>query len=82
MSDTLEARLITLIADVTRRDASSITAASRFIEDLEVDSIDMVELVSLSEGEFDVQIPDEIIGEFRTVGDVLQCLRERANVEP
>ncbi|MSU47527.1 MAG: acyl carrier protein [Opitutus sp.] len=76
MSQPTENRVIELVAEVIRRDKSKITLASRFIEDLEANSLDVVELVCLAEGEFGVQLPTARIAGIRTVGDVVHVLRK------
>jgi acyl carrier protein len=40
-------------------------------EDLEVDSLDMVELAMMLEDEFQIKVPDDIIADVKTVGDVV-----------
>ena len=69
----LLSRNITLIEVLLRKTASE---ESRFIEDLQLDSIDLVGLISEIEEEFNVFIPEERLHLFRTVGDVTRCLHE------
>ena len=52
-------KLKEIIADQLNVDAASITAESRFKEDLEADSLDLFELVMSLEEEYDVEIPSE-----------------------
>ena len=44
------------------------------IDDLHADSLDIVELVMDMEQEFDVEIPDEVLPNIKTVGDVVGYL--------
>jgi len=74
-------RVIELVAEVTRRDKSSITMDSRFIADLGANSLDVVELACLLEGEFNVSIPEARLLQIRTVGDVIQTLDELGHRE-
>lgn len=53
-----------------------ITAATTLEDDLGTDSLDRVELVMAIEEEFGVEIPDEKIDAYRTVGDILAHLHE------
>ena len=76
MSQPTETRVIELVAEVLRRDKNKITLESRFIEDLEANSLDVVELACLAEGEFGVQLPASRVTSIRTVGDVLHVLGE------
>ena len=48
-----------IIADQLNVDADSITAESRFKEDLEADSLDLFELVMALEDEYNIEIPAE-----------------------
>lgn len=71
--DDLLSRNIALIQVVCRRIVSE---ESRFIEDLELDSIDLVGLVSEMEEEFRVFVPEERLRAFRTVGEATRCVHE------
>jgi acyl carrier protein len=48
-----------------------VTEQSSFQEDLGADSLDVVELVMAFEDEFGIDIPDEEVGEIKTVGDAV-----------
>ena len=45
-------------------------------DDLNLDSLDMIEVVYEVEDSFDVQIPEERMGELRTFGEVIDGLHE------
>ena len=63
-----------LLANSLSIDASSITEASSFSEDLGIDSLDIVELLMNVEEEFGVSIePDPSIA---TVGDLIAKIEE------
>ena len=49
----------------------AITPATRISEDLGADSLDAVDMLMSLEDEFDVEIPDEEIGNIHTVGDLV-----------
>ena len=66
-----------IIADQLNVDADSITAESRFKEDLEADSLDLFELVMALEDEYSVEIPAEDLQNLATVGDVMNYLKEK-----
>ena len=55
-----------------------ITEATRFKEDLEVDSLDLFELVMAFEEEYGVSIPSEELENMATVGDVIRYIQEQA----
>lgn len=50
---------------------ADVTMESSLMEDLEADSLDLVDLVMSFEDEFDVEIPDEAIESIKTVGDIV-----------
>ena len=53
---------------------SKITENSSFIDDLGLDSLDIVELIMLFEEEFNIEIPDEDMEKIKTVGDLIKYL--------
>jgi acyl carrier protein len=59
-------------------DADIITMESNFIDDLNADSLDIVELVMAMEQEFGISIPDEEAERIKTVGDAVEYIK--ANV--
>ena len=66
-----------LIADQLGIDAETITAGSKFKEDLGADSLDLFELVMALEEEYNVEIPSEDLIELNTVEDVIKYLQEK-----
>lgn len=52
-----------------------ITMDSSFLDDLNADSLDLVELMMALEDELDTEIPDEEAEGFKTVGDVVKYLK-------
>lgn len=67
-------QIIELIADELNVDASTITKETNLESDLNVDSLDVVELVMRLEETFDVEISDEAAGNLKTVSDILVFL--------
>ena len=66
-----------LIADQLSVDADSITAESRFKEDLGADSLHLFELVMALEDEYSVVIPAEDLQQMATVADVMNYLKDK-----
>ena len=58
-------------------DASLITMEASFINDLEADSLTLVQLMMALEEEFDVEIPDEEADEISTVGDAVNYINSK-----
>jgi len=56
-------------------DGDSITPESSLIDDLNADSLDMVELVMAMEQEFGISIPDEEAERIKTVGDAIEFIK-------
>ncbi len=52
-----------------------ITMESNFIDDLNADSLDIVELVMAMEQEFNISIPDEEAERIKTVGDAVDFIK-------
>ncbi len=52
-------------------DESAITLESTFVEDLNIDSLDLVELILALEEEYQIIIPEEEAENLTTVGDVV-----------
>ena len=61
-----------IIADKLSIDEDEITMDSSFLEDLNADSLDIVELIMALEDELDMEIQDEDAESFVTVGDVVK----------
>ena len=64
-----------MIVDQLGVDESMISMESSFIDDLNADSLDMVELVMAMEQEFDVSIPDEVAEKVSTVGEAIEFVK-------
>lgn len=63
-----------IIVDQLGVDADSVTKESRFREDLEADSLDIVELIMAFEDKFGGEISDEDAQSITTVGDVVKFI--------
>ena len=75
MSDTL-ANIKDVISDVMKIDADTISAETRFIEDLKADSMDQFFLIDGLCEKFDLTIPDEDAREILTVGDAITYIEK------
>ncbi len=70
MSDTLE-QVKSVVADKLGAEVEEITEDTRFQEDLEADSLDLVELIMALEDEYSIQISDEEAQEIRSIRDAV-----------
>ncbi|MCR6515353.1 MAG: acyl carrier protein [Clostridium sp.] len=64
-----------IISEKLSIDTDEITLESSFIDDLNADSLDIVELIMALEDELDMEIPDEDVEGFKTVGDVVSYVK-------
>ena len=71
-----------MIVDQLGVDEDTITEDSSFVDDLNADSLDMVELVMAMEQEFDIEIPDDVAEKVVTVKDAVEYIQslQRANI--
>jgi acyl carrier protein len=72
----IEERLRRIIAEQLGVDESQVTPSASFEEDLNADSLDLVELIMSLEEEFGVEISEEDAEKIRTVGDAEEYIRE------
>ncbi|MBP2330656.1 acyl carrier protein [Kibdelosporangium banguiense] len=75
-TDILDA-LATIVQEVTDIDSAEVTVEKSFTDDLDVDSLSMVEITMQVEDMFAVKIPDEKIAELRTIGDAVSYIADR-----
>ncbi|MGN6606992.1 MAG: acyl carrier protein [Jatrophihabitans sp.] len=80
MPDTAEilaglAEILNEVADVPEAD---VTADKSFTEDLDVDSLSMVEVAMAAEEKFGVKIPDDELANLKTVGDAVAYIQKSA----
>lgn len=64
-------KLTEIIRDYTGNENLTLSENTVIIADLGLTSLDLVNLVVSIEDEFDIEIPDRKIKEFKTVGDVI-----------
>ena len=77
-SDILERVKKVTIEELGVKEEEVVEGAS-FIEDLGADSLDVVELVMAFEDEFGIDIPDEEVGEIKSVGDAVKYIEKKLN---
>lgn len=73
MADTFE-RVKKIVVDRLDVEEDKVTLEASFKEDLEADSLDVVELVMELEDEFDMEIADEEAEKIETVGDAVKYI--------
>jgi acyl carrier protein len=70
----IENKVIDIISEQMGADKAEITRDTSFINDLNADSLDTVELVMEFEDEFDMSIPDEEAEKIQTVGAAIDYI--------
>ncbi len=76
MAASADERLRKIIAEQLSVSEEEVTPEASFIEDLNADSLDLVELIMSLEEEFHVKISDEDAEKIRTVQDAMDFLGE------
>src|SRR5271154_5091571 len=67
-----------IIEEVTGIEPSEITPEKSFVDDLDIDSLSMVEIAVQTEDKYGVKIPDEDLAGLRTVGDAVAYIQKLA----
>jgi acyl carrier protein len=75
----IESKLTDLLVDELGIDRDSIASDARFEEDLDVDSLGVVELLMALEDNFGVKIPDEEAEQITTVGEAVDLVVLKLN---
>ena len=70
----IESKVIDIISEQMGVDKSEVSRETSFINDLNADSLDTVELVMEFEDEFDMSIPDEEAEKIQTVGAAIEYI--------
>ena len=78
MADDTEAKVIEIVSEQMGKDASEITRETSFVNDLNADSLDTVELVMEFEDQFELSIPDEDAEKIQTVGQAIDYITEHS----
>ncbi|MGW6424594.1 meromycolate extension acyl carrier protein AcpM [Nocardia sp. NPDC055053] len=71
-----------IVEEVTGIDAVEVTMKKSFVEDLEIDSLSLVEIAVQLEDKYNVKIPDEDLASLRTVGDAVVYVQKMEAEQP
>ena len=77
MAATVFARLKRLIIEQLAVDDEDVVLSASFLDDLNADSLELVELTGIIEEEFGIEIPDKDALRLQTVQDVVDYIEER-----
>lgn len=67
--------LAEIIDDIVGIDKSEVTPEKNFIDDLDIDSLSMVEIAVAAQDQFGVEIPDDELRNLKTVKDVINFVQ-------
>lgn len=75
----IQEKVIKIVSDATKVETGNIKADTNFIDDLNLDSLDMVEMMMKMEEEFGIEIPEDKTEDLKTISDVTNFLKDNAN---
>ena len=70
-------KVVAILSEQFDVDESSISHDTSIADDLNADSLDVVDLIMSIEDEFDIEIPDEAIESIKTVNDLVKFIEEK-----
>jgi acyl carrier protein len=76
--DEIVSGLAEILEEVAGVNPEDVTEDKSFVEDLDVDSLSMVEVVVAAEEKFGVKIPDDEVQNLKTVGDAANFVLKQA----
>ena len=68
------AGLAEIIEEIAGTPANEVTPSANFVDDLDIDSLSMVEIAVQAKDKFGVKIPDDQLAELKTVGDAVDYI--------
>lgn len=73
-------KMIQRTAEVLKKDPAELTTDMRFIEDLKAKSVNMVQIITVLEDEFDVEIPYMQIRKKKSIGEAVDLIAELCSI--
>ncbi|MFC9894176.1 meromycolate extension acyl carrier protein AcpM [Nocardia sp. NPDC127579] len=65
-----------IVEEVTGIDAAEVLFEKSFVDDLDIDSLSLVEIAVQLEDKYSVKVPDEDLASLRTVGDAVAYVQK------
>ncbi|PDP87776.1 acyl carrier protein [Glycomyces fuscus] len=65
-----------IIEEIVGTEASEVTPEKSFVDDLDIDSLSMVEIAVAAQDKFGVEIPDDQLKDLKTVQDVINFIQK------
>jgi acyl carrier protein len=80
---TTEQEILTGVAEIIDEiagvPADEVTPEKNFVDDLDIDSLSMVEIAVAAQDKFGVEIPDDQLKDLKTVQDVINYVHKHAS---
>ncbi|WP_298180992.1 acyl carrier protein [Saccharomonospora sp.] len=76
--DEILSGLAEIVEEVAGVSADDVTSEKSFVDDLDIDSLSMVEIAVQAEDKFGVKIPDDELANLKTVGDAVDYVATNA----
>ena len=73
-------KVLKMLAEKLKMEKEKISVESSLKNDLGVDSVETLEIVSIFEEEFKIKIPEEFVVKIETVNDIVELIQERESV--
>lgn len=70
----MKEEVIKIIANIAEVPESSVNENSNLLADLDLESLDLVTIISEVETKYELEIPDKVIKKIQTVGDITDYL--------
>ena len=77
----IEEKVFQIVSEQLTVDKSEVRRETSFQDDLNADSLDIVELIMELEDEFDLTIPDEEAEKLKTVGSAVEYIAKNSGVK-
>jgi acyl carrier protein len=82
MTDAVESKIISIIAEISGVDEEEITPEKNFYNDLEIDSIKAIEITVAIEKKFKISVRDEDVPKLVTVRQAVDLVNKLLNQNP
>lgn len=77
-ADEIRAGLASILEEVADVKPDDVSDEKSFVDDLDVDSLSMVEVAMEAETQFGVKIPDDKLSDLKTVGDAVKYIEDNS----
>ena len=76
-NEEIEKELAAIVEEIAGVAAADVTPEKSFVDDLDIDSLSMVEIAVQAEDKFGVKIPDDELANLKTVGDAVTYIANK-----